>query len=67
MPAESLKEKHMSAMALAIKHGHKIEGIDPETLAQLHKMADSMSEATLHEFATRKPKHRTVLTGGGRS
>ena len=62
MPSTSLKQQHMMQMALAVKRGHRIEGIDESTRAKLHEMAEDMSEMTLGEFATRRRRGKTVLT-----
>jgi hypothetical protein len=47
-------------LALAVKHGHRIEGISGETMDALHSAARSMTDKQLRDFshvATRpKPK-----------
>jgi hypothetical protein len=44
----------MFQLALAMKRGHKLEGLSKSTRAHLREMASGMSEATLREFATGK-------------
>ena len=58
MPATSQKQKHLFQMALAMKKGHKLEGLSKSTRAHLHDMASSMSESTLRDFATGKVKKK---------
>jgi hypothetical protein len=58
MPAQSKSQANYMRMALAIKRGHKLTGIDPATKQRLRKTAASMSEASLRDFVhvAKRPK-----------
>ena len=50
MPASSEKQKNYMKMALAVKHGKKLKGLNKGTMAKLRETAEGMSEASLHDF-----------------
>ena len=58
MPAQSSKQAHFMAMALATKHGHTIEGVSKDTQSALRKAANSMTDKQLRDFShvAKKPK-----------
>jgi hypothetical protein len=51
MPSTSLKQKHYMAMAKAVKHGHRLKGIDAETMDDLRETAKSMTNKQLDDFS----------------
>jgi hypothetical protein len=51
MPAESERMAHYMQMAHAVKHGHRLKGIDPETMDDLRKTAKSMTNKQLSDFS----------------
>lgn len=59
MPARSDKEAHLARMAMAIKHGHTLEGVSQAGIAKARQMAE-MPEAKLAEFMHTK-KSRTMM------
>jgi len=42
---------HYMQMAHAVKHGHRLKGIDPETMDDLRKTAKSMTNKQLSDFS----------------
>lgn len=58
MPASSLKQKHFMQIALAMKHGHHIEGLSKETRQALHKAAASMTDKQLKDYASKPVKKK---------
>jgi hypothetical protein len=51
MPAFSQKQANYMKMAHAVKSGHRLKGIDPETMDDLHKTAKSMTNKQLSDFS----------------
>jgi hypothetical protein len=51
MPAKSERMANFMRMALAVKHGHKIEGMGTETMDALHKAARSMTDKQIRDFS----------------
>ena len=58
MPSTSEKQKHYMAMAKAVKAGHRLKGIDPETMDDLRDTAKSMTNKQLDDFSkvAKRPK-----------
>ena len=51
MPSPTTKAAHFMQMALAIKHGHRLEGISEATMHRLRKTAKSMTDKQLKDFS----------------
>ena len=51
MPSKTQKEANYMRMALALKHGHKLDGISEATMHRLRKTAKSMTDKQLKDFS----------------
>jgi phosphoribosylaminoimidazole (AIR) synthetase len=58
MPSTSQKQANYMRMVLAVKHGHRIEGMSEETGENLRETAKSMTDKQLRDFShvATKPK-----------
>jgi hypothetical protein len=58
VPSSSQKQANFMRMALAVKHGHRIEGMSEETGENLRETAKSMTDKQLRDFShvAKKPK-----------
>lgn len=50
MPSTSKKQQHLMQMAMALKRGHRLEGVSKAGKAKAAEVAKSMSETQLTDF-----------------
>lgn len=56
MPSVSEKQRRFFSLVKAVKAGHRIQGLSPETRKRMHEAAASMTDAQLTDYARKKKK-----------